>query len=84
MLPKGVLLSTEQKEQEIFKELYSKNNEFLFKFYNVEEMSVIKVNKKSKRYIKVESVYYTSFFPITSEEHYWLNKLFEIWGWFDE
>ena len=81
-----------QQEQAILKELfkigysvhYSQDNQYLIDFYNVEEMSVIKVNKKSKRYIKVESVYYTSFVPITSEEHYWLHRLFEIWGFFDE
>lgn len=82
----------EQKEQKIFKELwkigysvhYSEDNQYLIDFYNIEEMSVIKVDKKNKRYIKVDSVYYTSFVPITSEEHYWLNKLFKIWRWFDE
>ena len=79
-------------EQEVFKKLfkigfsvhYSKDNEFLVDFYNVEEMSVIKIDKKNKRYIKVDSIYYTSFVPISLKEHQLLHKLFEIWGWFDE
>lgn len=86
------MLTKQQQEQAIFKKLfkigysvqYSKDNEFLVDFYNVEEMSMIKINKKSKRYIKVDSIYYTSFVPITYKEHLLLHRLFEIWGWFDE
>lgn len=79
-------------EQAIFKEFlkigfsvrFSEDNKTLVDFYNAEEMSVIKIDKKNKRYIKVDSVYYTSFVPITLKEHQLLTLLFKIWGWIYE
>lgn len=86
------MLNKKAKEHKVFKELFkigfslhrSEDNEFLLAFYNVEEMSVINVNKKSKRYIKVDSVFYEKFVPITLKEHQLLHRLFTIWGWIDE
>lgn len=85
-------VNIEQEEQKIFKELfkigfsthYSEDNKTLLEFINVEEMSIIKIDRKGKRYIKVDSVCYQNFVPISNKEHYWLNKLFELYGWFDE
>ena len=57
---------------------YSEDTEGLIEFYNVEEMSVIKVNLKTKRYMKVDSVYYTNAIPITLKEHQLITKLFEV------
>ena len=57
---------------------YSEDTEGLIEFYNVEEMSVIKVNLKTKRYMKVDSVYYTDAIPITLKEHKLITKLFEV------
>ena len=79
-------------EEEIFKEFfkigfsvnYSEDNKYLVDLINTEEMSIIKIDKKGKRYIKVNSVNYSEFVPISFEEHQLLHKLFKIWGWFDE
>lgn len=57
---------------------YSKDTEGLIEFYNVEEMSVIKVNLKTKRYMKVDSVYYTSAMPISFQEHQLITELFNV------
>lgn len=83
------IILQERLEEGIFQEFfkigfsvkYSEDNKFLVDLINTEEMSVIKIDKKNKRYIKVDSVYYTSFVPITLKEHQLLHKLFKIWGW---
>ena len=85
-------VNIEQEEQKIFKELfkigfsthYSEDNETLLEFINMEEMSIIKIDKKGKRYIKVDYVTYTNFVPISNKEHQLLHKLFELYGWFNE
>ena len=91
-MPKIVEKLKEQEEQKIFKNFfklgysvhYSEDNKDLIEFINVEEMSIIKINKKSKRYMKLDNVIYSSFVPISAKEHILLHKLFELWGWFDE
>lgn len=60
---------------------YSEDFEELIDLINIEEMSVIKINKESKRYIKVDSVYYSDFVPISLKEHQLLHELFTVWGW---
>lgn len=41
---------------------------------NLEEYSVIKIGLENKHYIKVDSVLYSSFIPITFEEHNLIHK----------
>lgn len=41
---------------------------------NLEEYSVIKIGLENKHYIKVDSVLYSSFVPITFEEHNLIHK----------
>lgn len=81
----------QQTEQQILKkfeelgyELKVSNNGYLIEFFNEDEMSVIKISKKNKRYIKVDCVYYSGFVPISFQEHQLLHELFKCWGWFDE
>lgn len=81
----------EQKEQKIFKKFfkigfsthYSEDNEFLLDLINSKEMSIIKIDKKGKRYIKVDYITFNEFIPITLKEHQLLHELFELWEWFE-
>lgn len=85
-------VNIEQEEQKIFKEFfkigfvihYSEDYKYLLDLINLEEMSIIKIDKKNEIYIKVDSVTDNEFVPISKKEHQLLHKLFESWGWFDE
>ena len=57
-----------------------KEEETLFYILNLEEMSVIKIDCKNKKYIKVSCIYYSDFIPTSFEEHQLLTKTFKALG----
>lgn len=58
-----------------------KNENNLLDIVNLEELSVIKIDIKGRKYIKVNCVNYSGFVPLTYEEHILLTKIFIALGW---
>lgn len=58
-----------------------KNENNLLDIVNLEELSVIKIDIKGRKYIKVNCVNYSGFVPLTYKEHILLTKIFIALGW---
>lgn len=67
--------------EELGYEFSFKNENNLLDIVNLEELSVIKIDIKGRKYIKVNCVNYSGFVPLTYEEHILLTKIFIALGW---